>query len=541
MSQRKVNWPFAKSWFRKSTPRKRFRTRLAPPVAAHIELLEDRTLLSTTLGTADTFAVLAGSAVTNTGPSVVTGDLGIFPNNASSITGFPPGAVATGTIHPGDAVALGAQADLTIAYNHVAGLAPTQNLTGINLGGLTLTPGVYFFSSSAQLTGTLTLNFQNNPNAEFDFQIGSSLTTASGSHVVEINTNGGNPCNIFWQVTSSATLGTTTAFVGHILALQSITVLHAATIQGSALASHGAVTLDDNTISVADCISGGRISGLKFNDLNNDGIQQPGEPGLAGLTVFLDLNHDGTLDPGDPRTTTDLLGNYIFWNLAAGTYTVRQVVPAGATATPAVHVVTLTAGQVVTGQNFADHFNTPPTPSTIQGTKFKDTNGDGIRNLGEPGVPGFTIFLDTNNNGVLDAGEPSTNTNASGDFTFSNLAPGTYHVLEVAQPTLFVQMSNNPPFIVIPASGGASVTGILFANMPVANLVVVSKLLLTGHNLTNLLNGTFGQQANFVANLFETSLGHAPDLAGLNYYLRLLMAGFSQQQVAAMFKADFKI
>jgi len=180
--------------------------------------------------------------------------VGVSPGSA--ITGFPPGSITPPyTTHAGDAVALQAQNDLTTAYNTAAGLAPTQDLSGQDLGGLTLTAGVYFFSSSAQLTGTLTLDAQGDPNALFVFQIGSTLTTASGSTVMTINGGGADPgCNIFWQVGSSATLGTTTAFEGHILALTSITLNTGATIlNGSALARNGAVTLDSNTIT--NCVS----------------------------------------------------------------------------------------------------------------------------------------------------------------------------------------------------------------------------------------------------------------------------------------------
>jgi len=206
------------------------------------------------MGTAGDFAVLAGTTVTNTGPSVIDGgDIGVSPGSA--ITGFPPGIVVPPyTMHAADAVALQAQNDLTTVYNAAAGLAPTQDLTGQDLGGLTLLPGVYFFSSSAQLTGTLTLNALGNPNSEFVFQIGSTLITASNSSVVTIN-NGGEPggCTVFWQVGSSATLGTATAFEGHILALTSITMNTGASIlHGSALARNGAVTLDDNRIT--NCI-----------------------------------------------------------------------------------------------------------------------------------------------------------------------------------------------------------------------------------------------------------------------------------------------
>jgi Ice-binding-like/PEP-CTERM motif len=198
------------------------------------------------LGAAESFAVLGGSTVTNTGPSVVTGDLGVSPGTA--VTGFPPGTVI-GTIHAADAVAAQAQASLTTAYNEAASLTPTQSLTGINLGGLTLTPGVYFFASSAQLTGTLTLDALGDPNAQFVFQIGSTLTTASNSSVVYIN--GGQGGNTFWQVGSSATLGTTTEFAGNILALTSITLNTGANIRcGRALAQNGAVTMDSNIVSI---------------------------------------------------------------------------------------------------------------------------------------------------------------------------------------------------------------------------------------------------------------------------------------------------
>jgi type VI secretion system secreted protein VgrG len=209
-----------------------------------------------TLGTAGNFAVLAGSTVTNTGPTVIDGgDVGVSPG--TSITGFPPATIVPPfTID--NAAAAQAQTDLTTAYNAAAGLAPTQNLTGMDLGGLTLTPGVYFFSSSAQLTGTLTLNDEGNPNAQFVFQIGSTLTTASNSSVVTINGGSMPGCTVFWQVGSSATLGTGTDFEGHILALTSITMnTDASILDGSALARNGAVTLQDNTIT--NCVAAASV------------------------------------------------------------------------------------------------------------------------------------------------------------------------------------------------------------------------------------------------------------------------------------------
>jgi hypothetical protein len=206
------------------------------------------------LKSAASFGVLAGTTVTNTGLTVITGDLGVSPGTAW--TGFPPGTVI-GTMHSADAVALQAQTDLTAAYTAAVAATPTVTLTGQDLGGKTLTQGVYFFASSAQLTGQLTLDFQGNPNAVFIFQIVSTLTTASGSSVRLINYTkacsvaGGGLATplVFWQVGSSATLGTTTAFAGTIMALTSITMTTGATLNGRALARNGAVTLDSNTIN----------------------------------------------------------------------------------------------------------------------------------------------------------------------------------------------------------------------------------------------------------------------------------------------------
>ena len=196
------------------------------------------------LGTAQSFAILAGSTVTNTGDTIVTGDLGVSPGTA--VTGFPPGIV-NGTIHSADAVAAQAQSDATAAYADLAGHACNTELTGQDLGGLTLTPGVYCFSSSAQLTGALVLDAEGDADGVFVFKIGSTLTTASGSSVSLVN--GGNQCRVFWQVGSSATLGTGTAFAGNILALESITLNAGASVIGRILARTAALTLIGNSVS----------------------------------------------------------------------------------------------------------------------------------------------------------------------------------------------------------------------------------------------------------------------------------------------------
>ncbi len=202
------------------------------------------------LGTVAPFAVLAGTpAVTNTGPTTISGDLGISP--AAAVTGFPPGTVS-GTIHVADAVALQAQSDLGIAYTDAAGRTPATVLAGGTLGGKTLVSGVYSTGGATLgLTGTLTLDGQGDPNAVWIFQATSDLVTASSSAVRFIN--GAQPCNVFWQVTSSATLGSGSTFAGSILALTSITLASGVTLNGRALARNGAVTLIDDAITGSTC------------------------------------------------------------------------------------------------------------------------------------------------------------------------------------------------------------------------------------------------------------------------------------------------
>jgi hypothetical protein len=225
------------------------------------------------LGSAQPFAVLGATTVTNTGATTIKGNLGVYPGLA--ITGM--GTITqTGAVYQGGPVAKQAQADALTAYNTFAALPCMTSLTGQNLGGLTLTPGVYCFASSAQLTGTLTLNFMSNPSAAFVFQVGSALTTASASSVAVLN--GGAGSGVYFQLGSSATLGTGTAFQGNLLANQSITLNTGATIIcGRAIALNGAVTLDHNTIS-NDCRNGGDF-GTGTSDFGSLGYS--GGPGVT--------------------------------------------------------------------------------------------------------------------------------------------------------------------------------------------------------------------------------------------------------------------
>ena len=200
------------------------------------------------LGTAGGYAVLGGSTVTNTGSTIVNGDLGLSPG--TSVTGFPPGTV-NGVQHITDAAAAQAQADLVTAYDAASGQATAVTIISGDLGGQTLVPGIYKSTSALGLTGTVTLDAQGNPDAVFLFQVGSALTTASASRVLLINN--AQACNIFWQVGSSATLGTNSSFAGTILASASVTVNTGASVDGRVLARNGAVTLDTNPVSRPTC------------------------------------------------------------------------------------------------------------------------------------------------------------------------------------------------------------------------------------------------------------------------------------------------
>ena len=244
-----------------------------------------------TLGTASTYAVLGATTVTNTGSTVLSGNLGVYSGTA--ITGFPPGDVINGSTYAATAEALAAQVDALTGFTSLNALPSTGNLTGQNLGGLVLTPGVYTYSSSAELSGgPLTLNFEDLNGATIVLQIGSTLTTASGSSVLVENL--GTNDNVYYAVGSSATLGTNSTFLGDILAEDSVALTTGANITcGSAIALTGAVTLDTNNITNCSA-SGSDVSSTIDTVVNGPPTVTP-EPGafvllstglLAGAGAF---------------------------------------------------------------------------------------------------------------------------------------------------------------------------------------------------------------------------------------------------------------
>jgi|GEM_PF-766673 len=351
------------------------------------------------LASADSFAVLAGSTITNTGTSIIYGDIGLDPG--TSFTGQETLTVTSGAIYIDNAVALQAKNDLQAAYIDAAGR--TSNTIGAELGGSTLTPGVYSSATSFGLTGTLTLDGQNNSDAVFILQTGGTLTTATNSKVVLMN--GAKAKNIFWQVASSATLGTNSEFKGIILASESITATTGANIQGQLLALNGAVTLDNNTIIA---LSAGSVSVKKIVD---------GNIGDMNLPIF-ELTLTG---PDDFSSTRTFVNNesYTWENLEPGEYNVTE------------SRTSLNSDWSVSGEGTVEliseesHFvaitNLYSNPTEGSLTVEKIVSGD----IGDMTLPVFELTV------TGPEGFSSTRTFVNNEsYTWENLVPGEYNVTE---------------------------------------------------------------------------------------------------------------
>ncbi|MBP2267630.1 type VI secretion system secreted protein VgrG [Pseudarthrobacter sp. PvP004] len=307
------------------------------------------------LGTAASYSVLAATTVTNTGPTTLQRDLGLSPGTA--ITGFPPG-IAAGTTHAADAVALQAQSDLTTAYNNAAGQALTASVSG-DLVGRTLTEGVYKSTSSLALSGQLTLDGQGNPASVFIFQVASTLITASASSIVF--TNGAQACNVFWQVGSSATLGTASSFKGSILALTSITAQTNAVVEGRLLARNGQVSLDTNVVTTPACVTTPTTSAPPGTATATPTVTvTPTETATATATPTVTATETATATATPTVTATETA-------TATATPTVTATETATATATPTVtatETATATATSTATATATASATQTAPATRT---------------------------------------------------------------------------------------------------------------------------------------------------------------------------------
>ncbi len=351
------------------------------------------------LGAAAGFAVVGGSTVTSAGVSTLTGDLGVSPGTAA--TGFPPGVII-GSLHGGDAAATLAHADLASAYADAAGRSPAAPITG-DLGGVTLTPGVYGAGAALTLAGTLTLDAQGNPNAVFILQAGSTLGTAAGSHVNL--TGGAQSCNVFWQVGSSATLGASSTLAGTILASTSISMGDSVIINGRALARDGAVTLINDTITAAQCagsLSNTAPTVTPFS-AKLTGLNQIVHTGL-GLWNVTDATGSNAGYSVTVSATTPTVNSS---TAAAGTGATITLTPATATAAPG---------------NLASTGPIASSPQTLSAAPATIENAAGGTGQGEwdfPADPGATR---TGSLAIVIPGNASTGTYSS-TLTFTTAPP----------------------------------------------------------------------------------------------------------------------
>ena len=406
------------------------------------------------LGSAAHFAILAGAAITSTGGGTINGDVGASPiaGSAIGITTTQVNGVIYAVDGSGPAGSVvdsnlltTAMADLVTSYNDAAGRTNPLAVDpgGANLGGLNLIPGLYKFTSAALISGgdvTLT----GGPNDVWIFQIGTALTVGSGMHV--ILAGGAQARNIFWQVATAVTIGTSAMFKGTIMASQeAITMDASSTLEGRALASVAAVTFNGQRIALPATLSGA-IGNRVWLDENGDGLQDAGEVGIANVGLVL-LNTNGV---ALATNVTGVNGGYLFTDLLPGAYVVRvetislaaglaanQTLDPDAT-TDHETSVTLTAGQKVMtadfGYNWAsinDVMNNTGT-GAIGDRLWIDANGDGVQDPDEPGLGGVSVTLvNLGADGILGTVDDTTNTTttaADGSYIFDGLAAGAFQV-----------------------------------------------------------------------------------------------------------------
>jgi len=442
------------------------------------------------LGTAGNFSVLGFSTVTSTGATSIVGNVGVSPGSA--VTGFPPGIVTHGAIHRADPAAVQAKKDLAVAYNTLAAMTPTQQLSGQNLGGLTLTPGICHFNTSAQLTGTLILDAQNDPTAVFVFQIGSTLTTAPNSAVVLIN--GALGSNVYWQIGSSATLNTGTAFKGSIVAFTSVTVSHGVTLlPGRALAANGAVTLDTNSITTVgdpeihfqNSVTN-QVSFWYMHGKTRYGAASVAAIPAAGYVLrgTGDFNGDGSPDLVFQNTTT---GKIAIWFMDGSTMIGGQLLPYVPDAGYQVVSVTdfngdfspdlvfqnTASGKIAlwyfSGTQLIGAESTRAVPSAgYRVAGAGDFNGDGMPDLVfQNGSTGAVVFWFMNGgqlqSGAAASGSPDPNYKVAGvnDYNGDGISD------------LLFQNTDSGQLVFWYISGSAVIGGDLAGSMPGANNVAV--------------------------------------------------------------------